>query len=447
MLAVYSHKIEWDNLIPKTVHEVKRRILDTIGVGIAASNEDTPSAARAYALDLPLANGATLWGSGDKVTPEAAALANGAMVRYLDFNDTYLALEPLHPSDTIPGLIALGEWTEASPKELLTAIAIAYEVGVNLCDSASLRSHGWDHVNYTGIAAACGAGSILKLTPKQLEHALSITLVAHASMRQTRSGELSMWKGAADANSVRNAIFSSHAVLRGMTGPFKPFMGEMGFVSQLLNGDMLNMETLQSLKGDTPSPISDTYIKKWPVEYHAPSGVDATQIIHGNIKDIREIVSVRIDTFKAAYEIIAKDPEKWSPRTRETADHSLQYIVASTLVDGFVSMDSFSPKQIQDPTIKSILEKTDLHEDPELTKGYPNGIPNRATVNTTDGRNFSSLVEFPSGHVKNPMTDQELEDKFKGNVGRYFSRDQISLVTNLIWNLEEEQTLERLRDR
>ena len=146
------------SLPQSALHEVKRRILDSIGVALAAYTEDAPTAAREYALDLPHPGGATLWGSTVKVVPEAASLANGLLVRYLDFNDTYLSLEPLHPSDVIPGLMALCQWRARPVRDLITAIAVAYEIGVSLCDSASLRAHGWDHVNYIAVAAACGAG-------------------------------------------------------------------------------------------------------------------------------------------------------------------------------------------------------------------------------------------------------------------------------------------------
>ena len=447
LLAAYGSHTTWNDLPPATVHEVKRRILDSIGVAIAAFAEDAPKASREYAYDLPHPNGATLWGVANKVAPEAATLANGVMVRYLDFNDTYLSLEPLHPSDTIPGLMALCQWSGRSLNDLITAIAVAYEVGVDLCDAASLRIHGWDHVNYTGIAAACGAGTLLGLTPRQIEHAVSIATVPHASMRQTRAGELSMWKGAAAANSVRNAIFASHLAYRGFTGPFSPFQGEMGFFRQLLGGESFDPAALRSLEGEIPpTRISDTYIKKWPVEYHAQSAVDAAQELNRQLGDVEQIESVRIDTFNVAYEIIAKDPEKWDPKTRETADHSLPYVVAVTLLDGILTSRSFSQEKINDPRVKSLLGKTTLQEDDELTKGYPEGIPNRIRVTTVDGRSLVEEVSFPKGHFHNPMTDAEVEGKFRANVEGYFTQEQANRVIDLVWHLEEQPSLEALME-
>ena len=276
LFASYAHSTRWEQLPEATVHEIKRRVLDSIGVAMAAFDEDAPMASRAYALELPQTGRRNdLWGTDARVVPEAAALANGVAVRYLDFNDTYLSREPLHPSDVIPGLMALCQWRDRPVRDLMAGIAVAYEIGVDLCDSLSLRSRGWDHVNYIAVAAACGAGTLLGLSRAQIEHAISIATVPHASMRQTRAGELSMWKGAAAANSTRNAVFASLLAEKGFTGPFQPFQGEMGFLRQLLGADDFDSAPFRPLEdGAPPSRILDTYIKRWPVEYHAQSAVD-----------------------------------------------------------------------------------------------------------------------------------------------------------------------------
>ena len=447
LLAEYAYHTGWEDLPQKTVHEVKRRFLDSVGVAIAAFAEDAPTAAREYASDLDHLNGATLWGTATKVVPEAAALANGVMVRYLDFNDTYLSLEPLHPSDVIPGLVALCEQGNRPVRDLIAGIAIAYEVGVSLCDAASLRIHGWDHVNYIAVAAACGAGRVLGLTQSEIEHSISIAIVPHASMRQTRVGELSMWKRAAAANSVRNAIFASLLARKGFTGPFNPFEGEMGFFRQLLAGDAVDPAAFSSLEGRAaPTRILDTYIKKWPVEYHAQSAVDIAADLSQELPDVDVIQSIHIDTFQVAYEIIAKDPEKWDPKTRETADHSLPYIVAVTLIDGRIDQHSFSQEKLSNPHIKALLSKTTLREDPELTKGYPEGIPNRVTVSASDGRTLVREVSFPSGHFQNPMTDAEVEAKFLANVESSWTQEQGRHVIDLVRHLEEQPDLEELME-
>ncbi len=448
LFASYAHNVKWEDLPPETIHEVKRRILDSIGVAIAAFRDDAPMAARKYASDYSVPDGAAIWGLSTQATPEASAFANGVMVRYLDFNDTYLSLEPIHPSDVIPGLMALCQWGKRSIKDLVASIALAYEVMVDLCDAASLREHQWDHVVYTGLGAACGAARLIDLTPPEIEHAISIYSVPHASMRQTRAGELSMWKGAAAANSVRNAVFASLAARSGFTGPYSPFEGEMGFFSQLFNGGAFDDAALRSVEeGSPPALIRDTYIKKWPVEYHAQSAVDAAIDLRDGLNGkLDSIESIKIDTFKVAYEIIAKDPEKWRPKTRETADHSLPYIICAALQDGTITKESFSQAKIQDSDIRALLDRTTLEEDSQLTLGYPEGIPNRITISRGDGGQMTKEVSFPRGHAKNKMTDNEVIEKFRVNVSPYWTQEQTDRAVDLVMCLEEQQDLESLME-
>jgi len=361
-----------------------------------------------------LENGASLFGVNFKTIPEIAAFANGVLVRYLDFNDTYLSKEPLHPSDLIPGLIAASDFYHLDGRKLIESIAIAYEISVNLCDAASLRKHGWDHVNYIAIGEVCGLGRLLTSIKEEIEHAISIATVPNASMRQTRAGELSMWKAAAAANSVRNAFFAVLQAKNGISGPYEPFVGEMGFFKQLLEGETFDNSAFNNLfEQKPPSRILDTYIKCYPVEYHAQSAVDIVKELSAYVKSPKDIDFITIETFKAAYEIIAKDKEKWEPKTKELQDHSLQYITVVGLLDGDITKHSFSKEKLSDPTIKEILKsKVELKESDELTKGYPEGIPNRITLKTKQGT-YTREVKYPKGHAKNPMTDNEVINKFK----------------------------------
>jgi 2-methylcitrate dehydratase len=421
-----------------TLHEVKRRILDSFGVMCAAINDDSPTVARAYAEAYAMENGATIFGSRAKANPEVAGFANGVAVRYLDFNDTYLSLEPLHPSDCIPALLALAEWKNLGGLALAEAIAISYEVSMNLCDAASLRKYKWDHVNYIGIGVAMGASRLLGLNATQTAHAISLAAVPHASMRQTRAGELSMWKGAAAANSARNGLFGAMLAARGMTGPFEPFTGEMGFIRQMLGGNAFDDQALARMqRGDAPHRICDSYIKKYPVEYHAQSAVDIAVELNQEIRDWRLIESVEIETFKAAYEIIAMDPEKWHPTTRETADHSLQYISIAGLIDGKVDEETFAREHLGDPRRRDLLARTKLFESDALTALYPESIPNRITVKTKDGATRTREERYPRGHAGNKMTDDEVIAKFNTNVAGRLDPARARALCDAVWSLED----------
>jgi 2-methylcitrate dehydratase len=245
-----------------------------------------------------------------------------------------------------------------------------------------------------------------------------------------------MWKGAAAANAVRNAIFAANVVKSGFTGPYDFFNGEMGYVNQLLGGKLINPDILLNMKSDDTNRILDTYIKKWPVEYHAQSAIDACIELRENFQDPNLINNVEIETFKVAYEIIAKDPEKWDPKTRETADHSLPYTVAAALVDNNITQNSFDQEKIQDKLIKKILGLTSLNENDDLSEGYPDGIPNRITVTLNNGHEYVSEVKYPRGHANNKMSRLEIKAKFSENVKNVYSAEKIELISDNIFDID-----------
>src|SRR5581483_8017005 len=160
--------------------------------------------------------------------------------------------------------------------------------------------------------------------------------------------------------------------------------------------------------------IDRTYVKFWPAEYHSQSAVEAAFQLRPEVSKatgrwpaevVRQVKSLDIHTFNAAVDIIGKDPEKWRPKTRETADHSLPYCTAVALVDGDVTEASFAESRFTEPVLLELVAKIKVHRDAELSKHYPEGIPNRLTLTLTDGRVLVREVEFPRGHARNPMTD------------------------------------------
>ncbi len=435
----YSLNVKFEDLDQQVINEVRRRILDSLGVALAAFMVEPVKIARNVAKNHRSNAEATLWGTMDSSSMEWAVFTNALMVRYLDYNDTYLSKEPLHPSDMIPALLAAAEYRGLSGRDLITAIATSYEVGVRLCDAGSLRLHGWDHVNYIGIAVTAGLTKLMGLNENEALNALSIATVPHAAMRQSRVGELSHWKAAATANSSRNAVFAVLLAREGFTGPDAPLKGEMGFVKQLLAGDFNDKLILDLSSIPSPKRILDTYIKPYPVEYHAQSAVDAARAIrqeYGKAIEPDDVESITIDTFKAAYDIIVKDPEKWDPKTKETADHSLMWVTAVALLHGTVELHHYRPENIRDPRVLSLIRKMKVNVDPELDKLYPSAIPNRITVKFRNGKELTARVDHPRGHPKNPMTDEEVEDKFRRLTDGLLTPSQVNTVISLVKDLE-----------
>ncbi|MFQ5950140.1 MAG: MmgE/PrpD family protein, partial [Nitrospiria bacterium] len=330
-LARYSRNLSYRRLSPDVIHEVKRRLIDTFACALGGWKSTPARIAREAARSVRLRSGATLLGSAWKTTPDLAAFANGTAVRYLDFNDTYLSKEPAHPSDNIPAALAAAEAAGEGGKKLIEAIVLGYEIQCRLCDAAALRPKGWDHVTYGALSTALVASKLRGLSEVRTRHAVALAGTANCALRQTRVGALSMWKAAAFANAARNGLFAASLAALGMTGPSPIFEGEKGLM-QIVSGPF----DLPPLDPSGPFKILETYIKYYPVEYHAQSAVEAALRLRGKRPDVKwnGIESVTVRTPAVSYEIIGSDPEKWHPKTRETADHSLPYCVAAALNDG-----------------------------------------------------------------------------------------------------------------
>src|SRR6516225_6102470 len=356
--AEYSFSLRYEDLPVPVVRETKRRFIDSFATAVGAMGADAYAVAKRCALRVQGNPGASLLGGG-KSSAEWATFVNGLLIRYLDYNDTYLSLEPAHPSDNLAAVLSAGELANAHGRELITATVLAYEIQCRLCDAASLRKHGFDHVTYGAISSAIAACKLLKLDAVRTTHAIGIAGVCNTALRQTRSGELSMWKGCAFANAARNGVFAALLAREGMTGPAPIFEGDLGFM-KLLTGPF---EVAPMGGAGRPFMITQTYIKFWPAEYHSQSAIDAALQLRSEVGDMRLVGAIDIHSFDAAVEIIGKDPEKWRPKTRETADHSLPYCAAVALMDGTVTRAQFDTKRLTDEDLLALVAKVKLHRD------------------------------------------------------------------------------------
>jgi 2-methylcitrate dehydratase len=431
-LATYAHSINYEDLPKDVIYEVKRRVIDSLGCAIGAYNSEPVRIAIEVASSVESTYNATIFGTKRKTSPDLSAFVNGVMIRYLDYNDTYLSKEPAHPSDNISTALSVAEAERKGGRDLITAIVIGYEIQCRLCDAASLRAKGWDHVTYGAFSSGLVAAKLMDLNIEQTVHTLGLSGVANIALRQTRTGELSMWKGCAFANTARNAVFAAILAKHGMTGPAPIFEGEKGFM-KLVSGHF----ELEDFGGkDSPFKILDTYIKFYPAEYHSQSAIEAAIELKGKIGDIDTIESIEVKTFDACYEIIGSGAEKWNPKTRETADHSLPYCVAAALIDGEVGLSQFSFGRIKDPILHSLMQKVTITRDAELNRQYPEAMPNLIEIITKDGSRFSKKINYPKGHPKNPMTDKEVEIKFKTMADNILPPGQTDIILDKLLNLE-----------
>lgn len=432
-MARWVNDLKFEDLPDRTIHEVKRRVIDSIGASLGAYRSRPAKIARAKARavsDPPPS--ATIWGTKHYTSPDLAAFANGAMVRYLDYNDTYLSLEPAHPSDNIPAAVAIAQTAGRYGRDVILATVIGYEIQCRLCDAASLRAGGWDHVTYGALSSAVLAGKLWGLSEEQLEHALGLAGVCNITTRQTRTGQISDWKACAFSNAARNGIFAADLARRGMTGPHEIFEGPKGLIHQL------NLKGLEEVKlgRDGDFMIDRTYIKFWPAEYHSQSAIDACLQLRPQVAG-KQIQKIDIRSFEAAVSIVGSEPEKLRPTSRETADHSMFYCCAAALLDGDVTLATFNADRLTDPKLLDLIDKTKIVEDPELNKGYPKGIPNDVTITCADGTKVNKRVDFPRGHAENPMTDDEVVAKFRRLAEGVVTHQTADRILDRVWNLDK----------
>ncbi len=424
--ASYAFNLDINAIPQPCMDEAKRRIIDSLGCAMGAMNSQPATIARTLAKQAaPVGHkGGTVIGTTHASTLESAAFANGVLFRYLDFNDTYLSKEPAHPSDNIAAILAIAEMNGNSGKEILAAIVLAYEIQCRLCDAYSIRSRGWDHVTYGAISSVIACGKLLGFNEQQYVHAIGLAATPNNAMRQTRVGELSNWKGCAFANAARNGVFAALLANEGMTGPSEIFEGEMGFFAQICRGDSFEVAPMGGEKNNAPAAddfmMLKTYIKHFPAEYHSQSTIEAALKIRPNVPDWKEVDTILLETFDAAVEIIAGFKEHWAPTSRETADHSMPYIVAATLMDGKIDLDSFTHERIHCPELRELIQTVKVAAADDMNAGYPKGIPNRVTVTLKNGQSFTETVTYPLGHAGNPMKDSDVEAKFRPLASRLF---------------------------
>jgi 2-methylcitrate dehydratase len=433
-IGEYASSLDISDIPEKTVHSAKTLLLDSIGCAMGASNE-LPVKIAMKAAGETKSGGSTILGTRKKTYSGLAAFVNGAMVRYFDYNDTYLSKEPAHPSDNIFAVLAAAEAQKRGGKEAVVGIVLAYELQCRLCDAANLWKKGWDHVNYGLVSVSAAASRMMRLDPEKTTHAINIALNSHIAMRQVRAGELSMWKALSFCNAARNAVFSAMLARHGMTGPAPIFEGEMGFWKQVSGPFALDTSGFGGRKGTFK--INEAIIKYFPAEIHSQTAIRAAIEARKEIGGIGDIESIEIGTHEAGFRIIGKDPEKWDPHTRETADHSLPYIVAAALMDGKINKATFSEKRFRDPDTLALLKKTTVKENPEFTSLYPASIPNEIRITLKDGRTIHRRALDPKGHPKNPLSDAEVEEKFRALTKGILGGKKADSIIDAVWNIEK----------
>jgi 2-methylcitrate dehydratase len=426
---------------PEAADAVLMHMVDAFGCAIAATGLEPCRIAKAVAGAGRAASGASVIGLTTLCTPELAAFANSCMVRSLDFNDTYNSKSGGHPSVIFPGVLAVAEVNRLAGRDVLRGVFVASEVYGALCDAVSLRDHGWDAGAFVSVACAAGVASVLHLSAEATAHAVSLSISSGIPLGVIRAGTLSAWKGCAEGHAVMNGVLLTRLAAQGMTGPARPFQGVTGFLEQVARP--LELGEIGGLR-DGKSVLERTAIKFLPVQWSAQAPVELFLRLRRGIV-LEDIESITI----SGYDFLLKSvgggrndaAEKWDPQTRETADHSLAYLAAVALTDGAVTLDSYRPERVGDATLRPLMRKITIVENP-ATRGLPPGRqPVDVVVVLRGGRTVREHCEFPHGHVANPPTPGEVDDKFMELAGRVLDRHRASAMLTLLRGLPAQPDL------
>ena len=429
-LVDFALRTEFPALSAKTVHECKRRLIDTFACAVGAYDEPLSHMARAVAKRYSGIPAASVWGCSWQTTPEAAAFANGVMLRLDDISDAYRVKSGGHPSDVIAGILAVGEAVHADGASVINAIALAYDVYCSFCETIDINSKGWDQPVYGVLACVLGAGKLLRLSREQMGNAVALALAPNMALFQTRRGVLSNWKGCAGGNASRNALFAAFLAQDGFTGPTAVFEGKSGL------WDIVGrFEWQVSIGPEAPYRVTQTLLKCFPVCGHGQSAVSAALEIRPRLR-VRDISEIRVETYRTAVEEMGNDSSRWAPKTRETADHSLPYVVAVALLDGEVTSRSFSGERLVDPVVADLMRKVKVVESTELSARFPESWSCRLRIGMLSRDALVTEVRYPKGHINNPMDDAEVAAKFRGMFRDFGNERQCEAALDGLWNFD-----------
>lgn len=432
-LAAFIERATYDDLSAEARQSLKIHVLDALGCAVGALDGPPIQMLRTHLEDFGGKPLATLIGGG-QTAPDRAAFYNSALVRYLDFNDSYLAKnETCHPSDNLGAMLATGEYAHASGKTLLISLAVAYQVQCRLSDVAPVRAKGFDHTTQGAYAVAAGVAKALQLTPEQTANAIAISGTANNALRVTRTGHLSHWKGLAYPNTAFAATHAAFLAMRGITGPHEVFEGNKGFMEAIAGPFELDWQR------ENLEIIRRTSVKQFNAEFHSQSALEGILELKA-FYQVRpaEIERIEVEIFDVAYHIIGggEEGDKQRVQTKEEADHSLPYMIAVALLDGAVTPAQYMPERIAREDVQTLLHKVIVRPDDTLSKRFPAEMPCRLRVFLTGNRVLSLEKQDYAGFYTRPFTWEQVQAKFERLASLYVEQGVCQAIEEAVAHLE-----------
>ena len=440
-LCDYALKLSYRDLPQEVIRRTKHIVMDTVGCALGGAESPPAKIARAAASEITSASPSTVLISGQKTSPDLAAFVNGVMIRYLDFNDTYAGSPTCHPSDLLAPVLAVVDARNGSGKDVILGTVLGYEVLCGLIDAgAKERGHSWDQSTYGVIAAAVLAAKLFGHTKEQMANAISLAISSHISLEQIRRGQISHWKGCALANASRNAVFCAMLAAKGMTGPEEAFEGKAGF----LNSTGIHFEIRPFADSADTYRIMKARLKAFPSGYFSQSAVEAILNLRSQIPDLDDIKEIRLQTFPAGYEVMGSGEANWQPETRESADHSLPFVMAVALMEGIVEIRHYDQMYYKRSDVRALMQKIKVRIGEEPVAAWPEVPLNIVDVEMKSGKVLSTKVAYHLGHFKRWMTDEERERKFRPLAEPLLPKRQIDDLLACLRRLDELEQVSEL---
>jgi 2-methylcitrate dehydratase len=442
-MSRWAAGLTYQQLSQEAVYQAKRFLLDSIGCALGGYQQHDVKIALEVLDEIAGRGPATVIGTGKRIDAVSASLANALMIRCMDYNDIYWKQDPSHPSDIFPAALACCERAKSDGRELIVGLALGHEFEMRFCEAAfpGIRERGWHHATLTAFVSPMVAGRALHLGWEQIQHAVGISASRHATLGAVTAGKLTMMKNTVDPMATQSGVLAALMAEKGYTGPEHVVDGKEGLTHCF--GPSWKLNLLTDGLGESWR-ITQCGMKAFPTEALTHTPISAVlDIVKSNDLKPEQVAKVQIRSLARAADILS-DPSKYDPRSKETADHSLPYVIAAALAERQVTPAQFEMRKIMDPTIRAQLRKVEVVADPEIEKVFP--ALQRVIVNltTTDGRTLSKQLDFPKGDPRNPLTDAEVEEKFAALAEGVLSDGSQKKLKNTIWNLEKVGSVSKL---
>src|ERR1700688_3564036 len=435
-MSRWAASLEYKHLSQDAVYQAKRFLLDSVGCALGGYQQHDVIIALEVLKEIAGRGPATVIGTGQKMDAVSASLANALMIRCMDYNDIYWKQDPSHPSDIFPAAMAAGERAGSDGRELIVGLVLGHEFEMRMCEAAfpGIRERGWHHATLTAFVSPIVAGRALHLSWQQIQHAIGISASRHATLGAVTAGKLTMMKNTVDPMATQSGVLAALMAEKGYTGPEHVVDGKEGLTHCF--GPSWKLNVLTDGLGESWR-ITQCGMKAFPTEALTHTPISAVlDLVKTNDLHPDQVEKIQIRSLARAADILS-DPSKYDPQSKETADHSLPYVIAAAIAERQVTPVQFEMKKIMDPTIRAQLKKVEVVADPEIEKVFPALQRVIVNITTTDGRKFSKQLDYPKGDPRNPLSDAEVEEKFAALAEGVLSAGAQKKLKDAIWNLEK----------